>query len=174
MRSKTKQFLHYEKVLSKKDQSNCDILLLKTWWQSGLRRQIQKHSFEPLVLECVRGFEYYNCQILRSKVNNLFEAVLVRMKRERDEAEFTLQESVIENRLKRLRYTISEGRMAERSKAPDSRNSPLRLLVHKCVRVFESHSYQTLRSKSQQFAQSSFCESQMRSKTKLILQYEKV
>ena len=39
---------------------------------------------------------------------------------EQDEEEFTLQEIDIAIRQKRLRYTISEGRMAGRSKAPDS------------------------------------------------------
>ena len=55
--------------------------------------------------------------------------------------------------MKQVRYT--QGRMAERSKAPDSRNSPLRLLVHVCVRGFESHSCQFLRSKRQHFNRSS-------------------
>ena len=82
---------------------------------------------------------------------------------EEAEADFTLQEGVIEDRMKQVRYT--QGRMAERSKAPDSRNSPLRLLVHECVRGFESHSCQILRSKSQHFGRSSSSESQMRSKT---------
>ena len=94
--------------------------------------------------------------------------------------------------MKQVRYT--QGRMAERSKAPDSRNSPLRLLVHECVRGFESHSCQILRwnrqhfnrsrieshsrqilrSKSQQFGRSSNSESQIKSKTKLISHYKKV
>ena len=39
---------------------------------------------------------------------------------EQDETDLTWQQKGIENRLKRLRYTISEGRVAERSKAPDS------------------------------------------------------
>ena len=64
---------------------------------------------------------------------------------EQDGADFTLQEGVIADRMKQVWYT--QGRMAERSKAPDSRNSPLRLLVHECVRGFESHSCQILRSK---------------------------
>ena len=65
--------------------------------------------------------------------------------------------------MKQVRYT--QGRMAERSKAPDSRNSPLRLLVHECVPGFESHSCQILRSKSQHFVRSRSSESQIRSKT---------
>ena len=65
--------------------------------------------------------------------------------------------------MKQVRYT--QGRMAERSKAPDSRNSPLRLLVHECVPGFESHSCQILRSKSQHFGRSRSSESQIRSKT---------
>ena len=74
--------------------------------------------------------------------------------------------------MKQLRYT--QGRMAERSKAPDSRNSPLRLLVHECVRGFESHSCQSLRSKSQLFGRSSSSESQIKKKTKQISHYKKV
>ena len=94
--------------------------------------------------------------------------------------------------MKQVRYT--QGRMAERSNAPDSRNSPLRLLVHECVRGFESHSCQILRSKrqhfnrssieshsrqilrskSQHFGRSSISESQIKSKTKQISHYKKV
>ena len=94
--------------------------------------------------------------------------------------------------MKQVRYT--QGRMAERSKAPDSRNSPLRLLVHECVRGFkshscqilrskrqhfnrssiESHSRQILRSKSQHFGRSSISESQIKSKPKQISHYKKV
>ena len=74
--------------------------------------------------------------------------------------------------MKQVRYT--QGRMAERSKAPDSRNSPLRLLVHECVRGFESHSCQILRSKSQHFGRSSISESQIKSKTEQISHYKKV
>ena len=98
----------------------------------------------------------------------------------------------MEDRMKQVRYT--QGRMAERSKAPDSRKSPLRLLVHECVRGFESHccqilrskrqhfnwssieshSCQILRSKSQHFGPSSISESQIKSKTKQISHYKKV
>ena len=74
--------------------------------------------------------------------------------------------------MKQVRYT--QGRMAERSKAPDSRNSPLRLLVHECVRGFESHSCQILRSKSQLFGRSSSSESQIKNETKQISHYKKV
>ena len=74
--------------------------------------------------------------------------------------------------MKQVRYT--QGRMAERSKAPDSRNSPLRLLVHECVRGFKSHSCQILRSKSQLFGRSSSSESQIKNKTKQISHYKKV
>ena len=111
---------------------------------------------------------------------------------EQAEADFTLQEGVIEDRMKQVRYT--QGRMAERSKAPDSSNSPLRLQVHECVRGFESHSCQILRSKrqhfnrssieshsrqilrskSQHFGRSSISESQIKSKTKQISHYKKV
>ena len=82
---------------------------------------------------------------------------------EQDGADFTLQEGVIEDRMKQVWYT--QGRMAERCKAPDSRNSPLRLLIHECVPGFESHNCQILRSKSQHFGRSRSSESQMRSKT---------
>ena len=61
------------------------------------------------------------------------------------EPDFTLP-GVIENRVMQLQTMNSKGRMAERSKAPDSRNSPLRLLVHERVRGFESHSCKILRS----------------------------
>ena len=111
---------------------------------------------------------------------------------EQDGADFTLQEGVIEDRMKQVRYT--QGRMAERSKAPDSRNSPLRLLVHECVPGFESHSCQILRSKRQHFnrssieshscqilrskslhsGRSSISESQIKSKTEQISHYKKV
>ena len=84
--------------------------------------------------------------------------------------------------------------MAERSKAPDSRNSPSRLLVHDSVRglesnscqilrskrqhfnrsSIESHSCQILRSKNQHFGQSSISESQIKSKTEQISHYKKV
>ena len=94
--------------------------------------------------------------------------------------------------MKQVRYT--QGRMAERSKAPDSRNSPLRLLEHESVRRFESLSCQILRSKrqhftrssieshscqilppkSQHFGRSSISESQIKSKTKHISHYKKV
>ena len=94
--------------------------------------------------------------------------------------------------MKQVRYT--QGRMTERSKAPDSRNYPLRFLLHECVRGFESHSCQILRSnrqhfnrssieshsrqilrsKSQHFGRSSVSESQIKSKTKHISHYKKV
>ena len=80
------------------------------------------------------------------------------------------------------------------SSAIYSRNSPLRLLVHECVRRFESlscqilrskrqhfirssmesHSRQILRSKNQHFGRSSISESQIKSKTKQISHYKKV
>ena len=82
---------------------------------------------------------------------------------EQDGADFTLQEGVFEDRMKQVWYT--QGRMAERCKAPDSRNSPLRLLINECVPGFESHNCQILRSKSQHFGRSRSSESQMRSKT---------
>ena len=109
-----------------------------------------------LVHECVRGFESTPVKFCVQKGNTLIEAVsnptpvefyvqkanilveavVLRVKWEARQTDFTLQEGVIEDRMKQVRYT--QGRMAERSKAPDSRNSPLRLLVHECVRGFES------------------------------------
>ena len=94
--------------------------------------------------------------------------------------------------MKQVRYTQS--RMADRSKAPDSRNSSVRLLEHECVCGFESHSCQILRSKRQHFIrmsiESNFCqilrskkkhfgrssisESQIKSKTKHISHYKKM
>ena len=126
------------------------------------------------------------------KANILVEAVVLRVKWEARQTDFTLQEGVIEDRMKQVRYT--QGRMAERSKAKDSRNFPLRLLEHECVRGFESHSCQILRSKrqhfnrssieshscqilrskSQPFGRSSISESQIKSKTKQISHYKKV
>ena len=126
------------------------------------------------------------------KANILVEAVVLRVKWEARQTDFTLQEGVIEDRMKQVRYT--QGRMAERSKATDSRNSPLRLLGHECVRGFESHSCQNLRSKrqhfnqsrieshscqilrskSQHFGRSSISEKQIKSKTKQISHYKKV
>ena len=76
---------------------------------------------------------------------------------EQDEADFTIQEGVNEDRMKKFRYT--QGRMAERSKPPDSRNSPLRLLVHERVRGFEPNPCHILRSKRQHSVRSSTCES---------------
>ena len=126
------------------------------------------------------------------KANILVKAGVLRVKWEARQTDSTLQEGVTEDRMKQVRY--NQGRMAERSKAPDSRNSPLRLLVHESVRGFESnscqilcskrqnfnrssiesHSRQILRSKSQHFGPSSISESQIKRKTKLISHYKKV
>ena len=123
--------------------------------------------------ECVRGFESHSCQnlrskrlhfnqsrieshscqILRSKSQQFGRSSISESNQEQDEADFTLQEGVIEDRMKQVRYTQS--RMDERSKAKDSRKSPSRLLIHECVRGFESHSCQILSSKRQQFNRSS-------------------
>ena len=133
----------------------------------------RKSPSRLLVHECVRGFESHSCQFLRSKRQHFNRSSIESHSRqilrsksqhfglrsiwesnqEQDEADFTLQEGVIEDRMKQVRYT--QGRKAERSKAPDTRNSPLRLLVHECVRGFESHSCQFLRSKRQHFNRSS-------------------
>ena len=191
IKRKTKQISHYKKVLSKTGWSKCDIL--KAGWPSGLRRQTQ----EILLW----GFWYTNVclgsnptpvKFCVQKANILVEAGVLRVKWEARQTDSTLQEGVIEDRLKQVRYNL--GRMAERSKAPDSRNSPLRLLVHECVRGFESHSCQILRSKrqnfnrssieshsrqilrskSQHFGPSSNSESQIKRKTKQISHYKKV
>ena len=172
IKSKTKQISHYKKVLSKTGWSKCDIL--KAGWPSGLRRQTQENF--------LWGFWYTNVcvgsnptpvKFCGQKGNILIEAVSNQTpvkfcvqkitfwlkqyswesNQEQDEADFTLQEGVIEDRMKQVWYT--QGRMAERSKAPDSRNSPSRLLVHECLRGFESHSCQILRSKRQHFTRSS-------------------
>ena len=113
----------------------------------------RKSPLRLLVHECVRGFESHSCQNLRSKANILVKAGVLRVERDARQTDFTLQEGVSEDRMKQMWYT--QGRMAERSKAPESRNSPLRLLVHECVRGFESHSCQILRSKRQHFNRSS-------------------
>ena len=152
IKSKTEQISHYKKVLSKTGWSKCDILQAGS--PSGLRRQTQK------IL--LWGFWYTNvclgsnptpAKLCVQRANILVEAGVLRVKWEARQTDPTLQEGVIEDRMKQVRYTQS--RMDERSKAPDSRNSPLRLLVHEGVRGFESHSCQILRSKRQQFNRSS-------------------
>ena len=172
IKSKTEQISHYKKVLSKTGWSKCDIL--KAGWPSGVRRQTQEILLWDFWYTnvCVGSnptpvkFCFQNNNILIEAVSNpthlkfcvqkaniLIEAGVLRVKREARQTDSTLQEGVIEDRMKQVRYT--QGRMAERSKAPDSRNSPLRLLVHECVRGFESHSCQILRSKRQHFKRSS-------------------
>ena len=172
IKSKTEQISHYKKVLSQTGWSKCDIL--KAGWPSGVRRQTQ----EILLW----GFWYTNVSLGSNptpvkfcvqKANILVEAgVLLRVKWEARQTDSTIQEGVIEDRMKQVRYT--QGRMAERSKAPDSRNSPLRLLVHECVRGFESHSCHILHSKSLHSGRSSISESQIKSKTEQISHYKKV
>ena len=172
-------------MLSKTGWSKCDIL--KAGWPSGLRRQTQEILLWDFWYTnvCV-GSNPTPVKFCVQKANILVEAVIMRVKWEARQTDFTLQEGVIQDRMKQVQYT--EGRMAERSKAPDSRNSPLRLLVHECLRGFESHSCQILRSKrqhfnrssieshscqilrskSQHFGRSSISESQIKSKTKQI------
>ena len=191
IKRKQKQISHYKKVLSKTGWSKCDIL--KAGWPSGLRRQTQEILLWDFWYTnvCV-GSNRTPVKFCVQKANILVEAVVLRVKWEARQTDFQLQEGVIEDRMKQVRYT--QGRMTERSKAPDSRNSPLRLLVHECVRGFESHSCQTLRSKrqhfnrssieshsrqilrskSQHFGRSSISESQIKSKTKQISHYKKV
>ena len=139
-------------MLSKTGWSKCDIL--KAGWPSGLRRQTQEillWDFWYTIL-CVGSnptpvkFCVQKGNILNEAVSNPTPVKFCVQKptfwskqyfwesnQEQDEADFTLQEGVIEDRMKQVRYT--QGRMAERSKAPDSRNSPLRLLVHECAWV---------------------------------------
>ena len=162
IKSKTKQISHYKKVLSKTGWSKCYIL--KAGWPSGLRRQTQESLlWDFWYTNVFVGSNPTPVKTCVQKANILVKAGVLRVKREARQTDFTLQEGVIEDRMKQVRYT--QGRMAERSKAPDSRNSPLRLLVHECVRGFESHSCQNLRSKSQNFGRSRSSESQKRSKT---------
>ena len=186
-----KRISHYKKVLSKTGWSKCDIL--KAGWPSGLRRQTQESPLWDFWYTnvCV-GSNLTPVKICVQKAKILVEAGVLRVRREARQTDYTLQEGVMEDRMKQVRYT--QGRMAERSKAPDSRKSPLRLLVHECVRAFdshscqilrskrqhfkrnsiESHSCQILRSKSQHFGRSSISESQIKSKTKQISHYKKV
>ena len=132
IKSKTKQISHYKKVLSKTGWSKCDIL--KAGWPSGLRRQTQ----EILLW----GFWYTNvCQgsnltpvkFCVQKANILVKAGVLRVKWGAWQTDSTLQEGVIEDRMKQVRYT--QGRMAERSKAPDSRKSPLTSGTRMCAWV---------------------------------------
>ena len=184
-KSKTEQISHYKKVLSKTGWSKCDIL--KAGWPSGLRRQTQKILLWDFWYTnvCV-GSNPTPVKFCVQKANILIEAGVLRVKREARQTDSTLQEGVIEDRMKQVRYT--KDRIAERSKAPDSRNSPLRFLVHECLRGFESkscqillskwqhfnrssiesHSSQILRSKSQHFGRSSISDSQIKSKTEQI------
>ena len=190
-KSKTEQISHYKKVLSKTGWSKCDIL--KAGWPSGLRRQTQENLLWDFWYTnvCV-GSNPTPVKFCVQKANILIEAGVLRVKWEARQTDSTIQEGVIEDRMKQVRYT--QGRMAERSKAPDSTNSPLRLLVHECVRGFESHSCQILRSKrqhfnrssiefhscqilcskSQHFGPSEISDSQSKSKTEQISHYKKV
>ena len=198
-------------MFSKTGWSKCDIL--KAGWPSGLRRQTQEILLWDFwyTKVCVDS-NPSPVKICVQKGNILLDAVsnpllsnfaskkptfwskqyFWKSNQEQDEADFTLQEGVIEDRMKQVRYT--KGRMTERSKTPDSRNYPLRFLLHECVRGFESHSCQILRSnrqhfnrssieshsrqilrsKSQHFGRSSVSESQIKSKTKHISHYKKV
>ena len=160
IKSKTKHISHYKKVLSKTGWSKCDIL--KAGWPSGLRRQTQEillwgfwytnvclgSNPTPVKFCVLKGnilieavWNPTHVKFCVQKTNILVEAVVLRVKWEARQTDFTLQEGVIEDRKKQMQYT--EGRMAERSKAPDSRNSPLRLLVHECLHRFESFCCQT-------------------------------
>ena len=172
IKSKTKQISHYKKVLSKTGWSKCDIL--KAGLPSGLRRQTQEillwdfwytnvcvGSNPTPVNFCVQKGNILieavsnptHVKFCVQKAKNLVKAVFLRVKSRARRSRFHITRRFIEDRMKQKRYT--QGRMAERSKAPDSRNSPLRLLVHECVREFESHSCQFLRSKRQHFNRSS-------------------
>ena len=206
-----KRIPHYKKVLSKTGWSKCDIL--KAGWPSGLRRQTQEillwdfwytnvcvGSNPSPVKFCVQKSNILieavwnptHVKFCVQKTNILVEAVFLRVKSRARRSRFHITRRCYRRHMKQVRYT--QGRMAERSKAPDSRISPLRLLVHECVRGFESHSCQTLsskrqhfnrssieshscqilRSKSQHFGRSSISESQIKSKQKQIPHYKKV
>ena len=114
------QILQYKKFVSKTDWNNCDIRLLKAGWPSGLRRQTHGESIIRLWHKRVPGFESLSCQNLRSKSQPFVRSSICENQRRSSESDFTIREVLIENRLKKLWYTIFEGRMAERSKAPDS------------------------------------------------------
>ena len=152
IKNKTKQISHYKKVIPKKGRSKCDIL--KAGWPSGLRCQTQEILlwYFWYTSVCV-GSNSIPVKFCVRKANILVEAVVLRVIWEARQTDFALQEGVTEDRLKQVRYT--QGNMAERSKAADSRNSSLRLLGHECVRGFESHSCQILRSKRQHLYRSS-------------------
>ena len=93
---------------------------LKAGWPSGLRRQTHGESIIRLWHKRVPGFESLSCQNLRSKSQPFVRSSICENQRRSSESDFTIREVLIENRLKKLWYTIFEGRMAERSKAPDS------------------------------------------------------
>ena len=164
MRSKTKQFLHYEKVLSKKDLSNCDILLLKTWWQSGLRRQIQKTflwAFGTRMCAWVRilqlsKFAFKSQQFVRSRTcENETRARWSRIYLTRECYRKPTEAIAIYD------FWRQDGRavLGDRPKG-----ILMRLLAHESVRGFQSHSCQSFFSKRQHLVGSSIRESQTRSK----------
>ena len=192
-------------MLSKTGWSKCNIL--KAGWPSGLRRQTQEILlWDFWYMNVCVGSNPTPVKLCVQKGNILIEAVsnLTPVKFCVQKANILVQAvflrvSQIKSKTKQIHITrrcyqrqdeasAIYSRMAERSKAPDSRTSPLRLLVHESVRGFEyhscqilrskrqhfnrssieSHSCQILRSKSQHFGRSSISESQIKSKTKQI------
>ena len=175
-------------------------------WPSGLRRQTQElllwdfwytnvcvgSNITPVKLCVQKGNILIEAvsnptpvKFCVQKANISVEAVFLRVKSRARRSRFHIKRRCYQ---RQDEASAIYSRMAERSKAPDSRTSPLRLLVHECVRGFEyhscqilrskrqhfnrssieSHSCQILRSKSQHFGRSSISESQIKSKTKQI------
>ena len=177
-------------MLSKTGWNKCDIL--KAEWPSGLRRQTQ----EILLW----GFWYTNvCQgsnltpvkFCVQKANILVKAGVLRVKWEAWQTDSTLQEGVIEDGWSKCDILKAGWPSGLRRQTQESLHW---LLVHECVRGFESHSCQILRSKwqhfnrssieshscqilrskSQHFARSSISDSQSKSKTEQISHYKKM
>ena len=108
--------LHYEKLLTKTDWSNCDIRFLKTRWSSGLRRQTQGNSNET---SGTRKCAWVPIPLLSKFLFKKTTFSWKQYSREpNEEQDLTLREGVIGKIPKQLRYT-TKGSMAERSKAPD-------------------------------------------------------
>ena len=146
-------------MLSKTGWSKCNIL--KAGWPSGLRRQTQEILlWDFWYMNVCVGSNPTPVKFCVQKGNILIEAVsnLTPVKFCVQKANILVQAVFlrVKSRARRSRFHITRrcyrrqdeasaiysSRMAERSKAPDSRNSPLRLLVHECVRRFESPSCQ--------------------------------
>ena len=135
---------HYEKLLTKTDWSNCDIRFLKTGWSSGLRRQTQGNSNET---SGTRMCAWVPIPLLSKFLFKKTTFSWKQYSREpNEEQDLTLREGVIGKIPKQLRYTTKRS-MAERSKAPDPKNS-FELFILECVRGFENYTCRILRSKA--------------------------